>query len=64
MAASGLFHPQAIARLLTEIRQPPQDPDGHYRRMRQEWLLMLVLSIQILHRQFIAKEAPCFHDIQ
>ncbi len=63
--AAGLFDPAQVERLDRALRTspPPDTPDAYHRRMRQEWLLMLVLSTQILHRQFIAKEAPCFRDI-
>ncbi len=64
LAESGLFQPDAVRALLARQGEPlPDEPNAHYRRMREEWLLMLVLSIQILTRQFIAKEAPCFIDI-
>ena len=65
LEASGIFSPESVITLLDEIQAVTQvnSIDEYYALMRKEWLLMLVLSTQILHHQFILKEAPIFHDI-
>ncbi|MDH5218661.1 MAG: asparagine synthase (glutamine-hydrolyzing) [Gammaproteobacteria bacterium] len=65
LEASGIFNPESVITLLDEIQAVTQvnSIDEYYALMRKEWLLMLVLSTQILHHQFILKEAPIFHDI-
>jgi hypothetical protein len=40
----------------------PADMNEYYRVMRLEWILMTVLSVQILHKLFIEKSAPCFQS--
>jgi hypothetical protein len=39
----------------------PTNMDEYYQLMKLEWVLMLVLTVQILHSQFVRKQAPCFH---
>ena len=65
LEASGIFDPVGVRALLEEIQAVKQvnSINDYYAIMRKEWLLMLVLSTQILHHQFILKEAPIFHDI-
>jgi asparagine synthase (glutamine-hydrolysing) len=62
---SGLFNPEIVTTLLEELitRPTPGNMNEYYRTMQLEWTLMLVLTSQILNELFIAKEAPCFHDI-
>ncbi|MFV2057092.1 MAG: asparagine synthase (glutamine-hydrolyzing) [Thiohalomonadales bacterium] len=59
---TGYFEADQVERMITELISAPTDPDANsaYAIMINEWLLMLVLSIQILHRQFIMQTAPCF----
>lgn len=59
---AGVFRPDTVRALLDVLVQfpLPQNLQQGYRRMQLEWVLMLVLSIQILHHQFIDKQAACF----
>jgi len=59
---SAIFDP---ARVQSRYRQllafgKPEDGHQYYRMMKLEWILMLVLTVQIMHAQFVRKEAPCF----
>jgi len=59
---SKIFDP---ARVQSRYRQllafgKPEDGHQYYRMMKLEWILMLVLTVQIMHAQFVRKEAPCF----
>lgn len=59
---SGIFRPAEVQRIwhtLLEIT-PPKTMDDYYHIMRLEWVLTLVLSIQILYSQFVKKNAICF----
>lgn len=58
----GIFEPGRVISMLSQLGAcgRPQDTDTQYRVMRLEWILMAVLSVQILHRQFVGKEAACF----
>ena len=62
---TGLFNPATVRKMLNElISSPtPTDMNQYYKSMQLEWTLMLVLTSQMLHKLFITKEAPCFHDI-
>ena len=62
---SGVFNPRTVMRLLNELleKSMPESLDDYYHTMQLEWTLMLVLTSQMLYDLFIAKEAPCFHDI-
>lgn len=59
---SGMFNPDTVDDLLNAliVFPTPQNLTEGYRRMQLEWVLMLVLSIQILHHQFIELQADCF----
>jgi hypothetical protein len=39
----------------------PVNLDQYYFVLKREWVLFLVLSIQMLHRLFVEREAPCFN---
>ena len=62
---SGLFNPGTVNSLINDLVYSPlpSDLDSYYRNTQKEWVLMLVLSTQMLFQLFVAKEAPCFHDI-
>ena len=62
LCEANLFQGPAVAQLLQQLvsAPAPQDLDSYYAIMKKEWLLMLILSIQILYKQFIKKEASCF----
>lgn len=49
---AGLFDPEVVARLRRDILRVP---DGHLLRVQHEWVLVLVLGVQILHRLFVAE---------
>ena len=50
---AGLFDPGVVARLRRDILRVP---DGHLLRVQHEWVLTLVLGVQILHALFVARE--------
>ncbi len=62
---TGIFQPDSVKHMTRELLATPipENIDDYYRVMKLEWSLMLVLTTQMLHTLFIAKEAPCFHDI-
>lgn len=62
---TGLFNPDTVKSMVNELvyGQMPQTANEYFHTMKLEWSLMLVLTSQLLNEQFIAKEAPCFHDI-
>jgi asparagine synthase (glutamine-hydrolysing) len=59
---AGVFNPETVNALQRQLLQTgePQNVDDYDRMMKLEWRLFLVLSIQILHHQFIKKNAVCF----
>ena len=61
---AGIFNPQFVQHLLQHLVNLPA-PNGvneYYRIMKLEWVLFLVLTIQILHDLFIKQNARCFAD--
>jgi len=62
---TNIFNPETVQQYLHELihTKDPVCMDDFYRVMQLEWTLMLILSTQMLHRLYIAKDAPCFHDI-
>jgi asparagine synthase (glutamine-hydrolysing) len=58
----GLFRPEIVRAYMKAINiyGQPQDMDQYYTVMKMEWVLLLVLSIQMLHALFIEREAECF----
>ena len=63
---TNIFNPDTVQNYINELIQMPAatDMNSYYRTMQLEWVLMLTLSTQMLHQLYIAKEAPCFHDIK
>lgn len=59
---AGFFRPETVARYLEEINHfgQPQSVDQYYYVMKREWILYLVLTVQMLHYLFIERHAPCF----
>jgi len=59
---AGLFRPETVRRYLQvmDAAGEPRDMQAHYRVMKLEWTLLLVLTTQMLHRLFVAREAACF----
>ncbi len=62
LRASGMFEPRRVRELLAILLAYPQPRtmNDTYRMMQLEWILMLVLSVQILHKQFGQRQAACF----
>ncbi|HEC20493.1 MAG TPA: asparagine synthase (glutamine-hydrolyzing) [Gammaproteobacteria bacterium] len=59
---AGYFRAHTVSKYLKLIREmpPAQSMDEYYRIMKLEWVLLMVLSVQILHRQFVLRKAACF----
>jgi hypothetical protein len=59
---AGIFNPETVKQRLDQLlsRPAPNTASGHYQTMKLEWVLFLVLTIQILHELFIKKTARCF----
>ena len=59
---SGIFRPKEVERIWQTLIKtgPTTGVDEYYQVMRMEWVLTLVLCIQILHSQYIKKNAICF----
>jgi len=59
---SRIFNPEKITGLYEKVLKTnaPQNVNEYYQLMRLEWVLMLVLTIQILHEQYVGKSAICF----
>lgn len=66
LSRCGLFDTAYVASLREQLTNStaPANYNSYYRIMKLEWTLMLVLSVQILHEQFILKRAPCFNRAQ
>lgn len=62
----GIFEPGRVAAMLRQLGDcaQPHDMDAHYRVMRLEWMLMAVLTVQILYGLFVGKEADCFAPLK
>lgn len=56
---TGLFEPSAIEPLYQELRRigVPANANAKFRLMQIEWVLFTVLSVQILHEQFVVPNA-------
>ena len=59
---TGFFKPELVEQYMEEVNiyGQPDDLDQYYFVLRREWVLFLVLSIQMLHTLFVEREAPCF----
>lgn len=62
---AGIFDPGHVLALRARIEQAqaPGDMNSYYALMKLEWIMMLVLTVQMLHVQFIAKRGACFDGI-
>ena len=49
---AGIFDPAVVGRIRQQLRGARE---GHLRRMRLEWLLVLVLGTQLLHELFVRR---------
>lgn len=59
---AAIFNSQTVKQRLNQLlsRPAPATASEHYQTMKLEWVLFLVLTIQILHELFIKKTARCF----
>jgi asparagine synthase (glutamine-hydrolysing) len=55
---TGMFEPGRVGSWLRQLAsaEAPADMESYYRIMRLEWLLMTVLTVQILHQQFVGRK--------
>lgn len=59
---AGIFNAKKVKEIINLLLNSQAcNADEYYMLMKWEWITMLVLSMQILHQQFILKKAPCFH---
>jgi asparagine synthase (glutamine-hydrolysing) len=60
----AIFDVGQVCKLWEELMATgvPNDGNAYFRMMQREWVLMLVLTVQILHAQFVRKQAPCFSN--
>jgi asparagine synthase (glutamine-hydrolysing) len=61
---AGIFNPQCVRQLLDRLTglPAPAGVNEYYRMMKLEWVLFLVLTMQILHELFVKQGARCFRD--
>ncbi len=59
---TGYFCAETVADCLQKISETTQAEtmDEYYALMKLEWVLLMVLSVQILHYLFVEREAACF----
>ena len=59
---TGYFRAEAVHDYMIRINEfgQPQNMEQYYRVMKLEWVLFLVLTVQMLHEMFVEKQAPCF----
>ena len=59
---TGFFKTGTVRQYLEEINAygQPQNLDQYYFVMKREWVLFLVLTVQILDHLFVERHAPCF----
>lgn len=59
---TGFFRPAVVNQYLEEINHfgAPQNLDQYYFVMKREWVLFLVLTVQMLHYLFVERHAACF----
>ena len=62
LAEAGMFRPAVVNAYLKRIAAigQPQDMNQYYEVMKLEWVLLMVLSVQLLHRLFVKRQAACF----
>lgn len=66
LADGGIFDPARVHGLYKQLLAAgtPRDGNEQYRVMKLEWIMMLVLTVQILHVQFVRKQAACFDGLR
>ena len=59
---AGLFQPEVVSHYMKIVNMygQPQNMNEYYVVMKMEWVLLLVLSVQMLHALFVEREAECF----
>jgi asparagine synthase (glutamine-hydrolysing) len=62
LQSAGYFCAETVAGYLQQIAEATkvETTDEYYRVMKLEWILLMVLSVQILHHLFVEREAACF----
>ena len=60
---TGFFKPERVQQYMEEVNAygTPKNVDQYYFVMKREWVLFLVLTVQMLHHLFVERKAPCFH---
>jgi len=60
---TGFFRQELVHQYMEEVNAygQPENLDQYYFVLKREWVLFLVLSIQMLHQLFVEREAPCFN---
>lgn len=60
---TGYFCAETVASYLQQIRETTatDSVNKYYVVMKLEWVLLMVLSVQVLHYLFVEREAACFH---
>ena len=66
LSKTGYFNVDSVQSFIRKISAYPQpgNPNEFYELMKLEWGLMIVLSVQILHRYFVEKQGACFKKIR
>lgn len=66
LESAGLFRPAVVDHYMQAVNAygQPQDMDEYYAVMKMEWVLLLVLSVQMLHALFVQREADCFSEVE
>ncbi len=62
LSACGLFNPTRVNELRGRLAATaaPTNMNDYYRAMQLEWVMMLVLTTQILHDQFVLRNSHCY----
>ncbi|MEK6748229.1 MAG: asparagine synthase (glutamine-hydrolyzing) [Pseudomonadota bacterium] len=61
---AGIFNPEQVETLRTRILEASfaTDMASYYQLMKLEWVMTLILTVQMLHVQFVCKQGACFQD--
>jgi asparagine synthetase B (glutamine-hydrolysing) len=59
---AGIFNVARVNELRARIlaTKTPNNMNDYHHLMKLEWIMTLVLTIQMLHRQYVRKEGACF----
>jgi asparagine synthase (glutamine-hydrolysing) len=60
----GIFRPDYVSHLYQRLGhfRSTGTLNDYYRTMQLEWVLFLVLTVQMLHHNFVRRQAPCFDE--